>query len=77
MTNLITLRNLNSVQLKPREHHFLQLACSELTYVQIADQMCVSPRTVDGYREALFERFQVKTRVGLAMCAVRGGLVIP
>jgi DNA-binding CsgD family transcriptional regulator len=66
---------LNAVQLNPRERHFLELACSELTYVQIADKMCVSPRTVDGYREALFERVQVKSRVGLAMWAVRTGIV--
>ena len=66
---------LNAVQLNHRERHFLQLACSELTYVQIADKMCVSPRTVDGYREALFERLQVKSRVGLAMWAVRTGVV--
>ncbi|GAB3968861.1 hypothetical protein GCM10028806_13790 [Spirosoma terrae] len=62
---------------KRRELLFLQLACTELTYVQIADQMCVSPRTVDGYREALFDRLQVKSRVGLAMWAVRMGIVLP
>lgn len=67
--------NQNPVLLNHREHHFVQLACSELTYVQIADKMCVSPRTVDGYREALFERLQVKSRVGLAMWAVRTGVV--
>ena len=76
MNVLPIARNLNPVQLKPRERHFLQLACSELTYVQIADRMCVSPRTVDGYREALFDRFQVKSRVGLALWAIRMGLVI-
>lgn len=59
-----------------REHLFIQLACSELTYVQIADRMCVSPRTVDGYREALFEKLQVKSRVGLALWAVRSGVVV-
>ncbi len=59
-----------------RELHFLQLACSELTYVQIADRMHVSPRTVDGYREALFERLEVKSRVGLALWAVKAGLVV-
>lgn len=75
MSNLTSVRNLNSIQLKPRERHFLELACTDLTYVQIADQMCVSPRTVDGYREALFERFHVKSRVGLAIYAIRGGLV--
>ncbi len=76
MNSLTTLPNLNIVQLSLREHHFLQLACSELTYVQIADRMCVSPRTVDGYREALFTRLNIKTRVGLAIWAVRTGLVV-
>ena len=76
MSNLSSTHSLNPVQLNPRERRFLQLACSELTYVQIADQMCVSPRTVDGYRETLFDRFQVKSRVGLALWAVRTGLVV-
>lgn len=58
-----------------REYNFLKLACSDLTYVQIADKMCVSPRTVDGYREALFEKMQVKSRVGMAIKAIRWGLV--
>ena len=62
--------NLNS-----REHEFLRLACSELTYNEIADQMCVSPRTVDGYREAVFQKLSVKTRVGMAMVAARHGLI--
>ncbi|WP_338876218.1 LuxR C-terminal-related transcriptional regulator [Spirosoma sp. SC4-14] len=64
-------------KLSNRELHFIQLACTELTYVQIADRMHVSPRTVDGYREALFERLQLKSRVGLALWAVRMGLVTP
>ena len=75
MYNPSSNHDLDAVQLNHRERHFLQLACSELTYVQIADKMCVSPRTVDGYREALFERLQVKSRVGLAMWAVRTGIV--
>lgn len=63
-----------SERLNERERHFVKLACSELTYVEIADKMCVSPRTVDGYREAVFEKLQVKTRVGLVMAAIRLGL---
>ena len=66
---------LHSFKLNQREQDFIQLACSDLTYVQIADRMHVSPRTVDGYREALFERCQVKSRVGLALWAVRTGVV--
>ncbi|GAB3997354.1 hypothetical protein GCM10028807_42320 [Spirosoma daeguense] len=75
MNAVTTTINLRDAQLNQRERHFIQLACSELTYVQIADRMCVSPRTVDGYREALFFRLEVKTRVGLALWAVKAGLV--
>jgi hypothetical protein len=37
--------------------------------------MYLSPRTIDGYRDALFEKLNVRTRVGLAMYAVRSGIV--
>lgn len=63
--------------LNDRESEFLKLACSdlELTYIQVADRMCVSPRTVDGYREAVFQKMGVKTRVGMLIQAQRHGLV--
>jgi two-component system, NarL family, invasion response regulator UvrY len=57
------------------EREFLKLACTELTYHQIADKMNLSPKTIDGYRDALFQRFQVKSRVSLAMYAVKKGIV--
>ena len=59
-----------------REKDFLQLACSELTYNEIAGKMFVSPKTVDGYRNALFEKFNVKSRVGLVLFAIKKELVI-
>lgn len=62
-------------KLNGREHDFLKMACSELTYTEIADRMCVSPRTVDGYREVVFHKMSVRTRVGMVMEAVRHGLV--
>ena len=58
-----------------REKEFLQLACSELTYNEIAAKMFLSPKTVDGYRNALFEKFNVKSRVGLVLFAIKNGLV--
>ena len=76
MNQLTTLSIENSIQLNHRERQFLQLACSELTYVQIAERMCVSPRTVDGYRESLFVRLHLKSRVGLVLWAVKGGFVM-
>lgn len=65
--------NLN--YLSEREKDFLRHSCSELTYKEIADKMFVSPRTIDGYRDALFEKLNVKTRVGLVIYAIKNGLV--
>ncbi len=64
-----------NIQMNERTREFLNLVCTELTYQQIADQMNLSPKTIDGYRETLFQRFGIKSRVGLAMYAVRNGLV--
>ena len=58
-----------------REMEFLKLACSELTYKEIADQMNVSVRTVDGYRESLFEKLTIKNRVGLVLFAIQHGVM--
>jgi two-component system invasion response regulator UvrY len=61
--------------LSQREKEFLRLACTDMTYSQIADRMYLSPKTIDGYREALFQRLNVKSRVMLALYAVKNGIV--
>ena len=58
-----------------REMEFIRLACSELTYKEIADEMNLSARTIDGYRESLFDKLNVKSRVGLVMYAINNGLL--
>jgi len=58
-----------------RELEFLKLASTELTYKEIAGKMHLSPRTVDGYRDSLFEKLNVKSRVGLALFAVKNRIV--
>jgi two-component system, NarL family, invasion response regulator UvrY len=74
--SLLAPHSLNPIQLmNDRERAFLTLACSELTYNEIAAQMFLSPKTIDGYRKSLFEKLNVKSRVGLALFAVRNGLV--
>jgi len=62
-------------KLTDRELQFLRLACSEKTYQQIAAEMFVSERTVDGYREALCKKLNLNTRVGLVMFAIRNNIV--
>lgn len=67
--------NKESIDLKDREREFLELACSDLTYQQIASKMFLSIKTIDGYRAALFEKFQVKSRVGLVLEAIRQNVI--
>ncbi|MFI2744626.1 response regulator [Zhouia sp. PK063] len=61
--------------LKKRELEFLQLVCTEMTYKEIAQKMSLSPKTVDGYRENLFEKLQVKNRIGLVLVAIKENLI--
>ena len=61
--------------IKEREREFLQLACSDLNYKEIAKKMYLSERTIDGYRESLFEKLQVKSRVGMSLEALRRNIV--
>jgi DNA-binding NarL/FixJ family response regulator len=58
-----------------KEKEFLKLACTELTYKEIADKMFVSPRTIDGYRENICTKLQIKSRIGLVMFAIKHNLV--
>jgi|SRR5450432_54794 len=64
-----------TVILNDNEISFLKLVASEMTYKEIAQKMKISPRTIDNYRDALFIKLSVKSRVGLAMYAVKTGIV--
>ena len=59
------------IKFKERELTFMKLACTELTYKEIADKMCLSPKTIDGYRDVLFTKLNVRNRVGLVMYAIK------
>ncbi|MDB5209696.1 MAG: response regulator transcription factor [Sediminibacterium sp.] len=61
--------------LSENESTFLKWICTEKTYKEIADEMCLSPRTIDTYRDNLFKKLDVKTRVGLAIFAIKNGIV--
>lgn len=57
------------------EAQFLQLLCADKSYKQIADEMCVSVRTIDNHRDNLFKKLEIKTRVGLVLFAIKQGIV--
>ncbi|KFF28195.1 response regulator transcription factor [Chryseobacterium vrystaatense] len=61
-------------ELKEREKEFIKWACSELTYKEIADKMFLSPKTIDGYRDSVFTKLEIKNRVGLVLFALKHDL---
>lgn len=63
------------LSLSENELNFLKLASSDMTYKEIAAVMELSPRTIDNYRDALFLKLNVKSRVGLAIYAIKSGVI--
>ncbi|WP_459211253.1 response regulator [Aquimarina rhabdastrellae] len=81
VTNLL-LGSLNashksSVHLKEREIEFIKHACTEKTYKEIASEMCLSPKTIEGYRDVLFEKLNIRNRTGLVVYAIKNKIFIP
>lgn len=58
---------------------FIELVCndSEYTYEQIADMMGRVKRTIDGYRESLFEKFGLKSKLGIVFLSYKYKLTQP
>ncbi|PIF43193.1 DNA-binding NarL/FixJ family response regulator [Chryseobacterium sp. 52] len=63
----------NAIRISDREREFLKYTVTELSYKEIADRMCCSPRTVESYRDQLCDKLDLKTRVGLAVFAIKNG----
>ncbi len=74
-THHVNKTSLEKSFLSDREVEFLKYACTDKTYKEIAQDMKLTPRVVDCCRDTLFEKLDVKNRVGLAMYAIRHGLV--
>lgn len=63
----------NLPKLTQREKEFLKYSTSEMSYKEISEKMFCSPRTIESYRDNLFEKLEIKTRVGLAVFAIKNG----
>lgn len=62
-------------EITEREKMILRLICQGKTNAEIAGHLCVSPRTMEGYREKLYEKTDCHHTAGLVMYAVRTGIV--
>lgn len=61
--------------LNENETRFLKLCCTEMTYREIANVMNLSHRTIDGYRDHLFSKLNIRSRTGLVIFALKRGIV--
>jgi DNA-binding NarL/FixJ family response regulator len=68
-------QSIDKILLSEIELEFLKHVCSELTYKEIAVELNMNPRAIDGMRDNLFTKLDVKSRVGLAMYAIKHGIV--
>lgn len=66
----VTLSDLTTNQLR-----FLQLACTDMSYDEIADSMKLSRNTINNYSRVLCKKFNVDSRIGLLLISVRQKLV--
>ncbi|MBP6039273.1 MAG: response regulator transcription factor [Flavobacterium sp.] len=62
-----------NIKFTERELEFLSYTTTEMNYKEIAEKMFCSPRTIESYRDSLFEKLEIKTRVGLAVYALKNG----
>lgn len=63
------------ISLNEREKTFMKLLCTEMTYKEIAEKMFLSVRTIDNYRDSLFDKFKVKSRVGLILSGIKHNIL--
>lgn len=63
------------IELNSRELEILKLTCTELTYKEIAQQLFLSIKTIDTYRDSLFRKIGATSRVGLVIYAIRNNIV--
>ncbi len=71
LVNSVTGKSNTKEALKDTEIEFLKLLCTEMTYKEIANKMHLSPKTIDGYRDNLFVKLDVKNRIGLVIYAIK------
>jgi DNA-binding NarL/FixJ family response regulator len=67
--------NLDEEFLTNREREVLELICKQLSTAEIADKLCLSPRTVEGHRNNLLLKSQSKNVAGLVVFAIQNKII--
>ena len=69
----LTIRNISNIpiEISEREEEVLQLICKEFTNAEIAEQLFLSTRTVEGHRNNLLMKTGCRNTAGLVVFAIR------
>ncbi len=73
LSNEVIIPQAEEIQLTEKEKTLLGYCATEMSYKEIADKMFCSTRTVESYRDSLCEKLKLKSRVGLAVYAIKNG----
>lgn len=64
-------------EIKDKELEFIKLACTDMSYKEIAEAMFCSYKTVEGYRDSLYKKLGIKNRIGLVLFAIHHNIFTP
>lgn len=64
-----------NIEMSERELEVLKMICEEKTAAEIAKEIFLSPRSVEGIRQRLIEKVGVRNSAGLVMFAIKNGIV--
>jgi len=67
--------DIEKIELSEREKQVLELICMEFTNNQIGEKLCVSMRTIEGYRNKIYEKTKTKSTVGLVIYAIKNEII--
>lgn len=65
---------MKQVEFTPTELKIIKLICRQKNSGDIAEDMGLSKRTIEGYRETILRKTKSKTLVGIVLYAVKHGI---
>ncbi len=61
--------------LTEKEVQFIKLACTNLNYKEISVKLSVQPKTIENYRDSIFQKLGINNRAALTFYAIENGIV--
>lgn len=68
--------NSQQVNLTSREIEIIQMACKEMSSIEIGDKLCISTRTVEKHRKRMMEKTDSKNFIGVVLYALKTNAIL-